>query len=241
VGSILIIKNSYEIDPKLLELLEAEHQVYIESETWGGLDVIDEHHIDVFVVMSDDHVELSIWEFLKAAREGRSRFTPIIFISKQQNDVLQSEINKRGSWYFLLFPVNQEDFLTIVEDSMEMVGMLDEKTIILEKSGHAYPYKVKDISRVERTPKRRIKIYSQKPGTNEEEEEEFFFDEPLEEFIKIHGIGTQIKKAYQSFLVNASHVKEVRKVDKELVLRNGVVVPTSKKFIDNFVLKTSKK
>jgi len=240
LGSILIIQNSYEIDQDLLELLEKAYQVHTASDTWEGLNIIDEYHIDIFVIISNDHIEASTKDFLKELWKKRSKHTPVVFISEKPSENLQFSLYKNSSWYFAEYPINHEAFISIINHAMELVNILDDQSIMLKKNRYLYPYKVKNISRIERTRNRYIKIYSRNPITLVEEQKEFFYPDPLHEFSKRHGVEKQIKQAQQSWLVNVSDIKEIRTTDMELVLVGGAVVPTSSKFIDNFRNKTKK-
>ena len=241
VGSILFIKNNYEIDPELLKQLEKDYKTYIVIDTWEGLDIISDHHIDTFIFMSDNHIEKSTHEFLDELHKERTKFTPIIFISKQPNDDLHKNLYENSSWNFISYPINHEKFIRMIKNSMAMADFLDDRIIVLEKSGHEYRYNIRNISRIQRSRDRHIKIYSRNSETGIEDAEEFFYDHPLHKFPKHHGIQKQIKQAYQSWLVNTSNVKEVRITDTELVLNNGVVVPTSRKYITNFRKEKPKK
>ena len=235
MGSILIITNNYEIDPELLELLEKEYRIHIASDTWDGLNIIDEHHIDTFAIMSNDYIEKSIMDLLIELAASRSIATPVIFISENPRETLQSKVNKSGSWYLIEYPLNHGDFMTMIRNTMIIANALNDRSITIRKKRIPYTYKVRNISRIKRTKDRYIKIYSRNPITLIEEEEEFFYEFPLPEFLKEYGIEKEIKQAQQSWLVNASEIKEVRKADMELVLANGIVIPTSKKYINNFL------
>ncbi|MCL1990172.1 MAG: LytTR family transcriptional regulator DNA-binding domain-containing protein [Defluviitaleaceae bacterium] len=233
-GSILFITNNHEIEPTLLKQLEKAYKVYLASDTWDGIDMMNENHIDAFAIMSNWHIEPVTENLLEELRKTRSKFTPTIFISKQPSDDLNTRLYTRSGWYFSVYPIHQERFMTIVSDAMELAHSVDDKTIKLKKNRDEYPYKVRNISRIKRSRHRCIKIYSQNPITGVEEEEEFFYDLPLATFLKNNGIEKYIKQSHQSWLVNVSKVKEVRTADTELVLFDGTVVPTSKKFIVNF-------
>ena len=234
VGSILFVKNNYEIDSELLKRLEKDYKTYVAIDTWAGLDIISEQHIDTFIFMSDNHIEKSTQNFLKELYTERSQLTPIIFVSEKPDKALQSKINKSNSWYFTPYPIHHEDFIEIVKNSMVMATLLDDKSIILKKSGHEYHYNIRDISRIQRSKDKHIKVYSRNAETGIKNTEEFFYNYPLHKFSKHHNIEKQIKQAHQSWLVNASKVKEIRVADTELVLTDGTVVPTSRKYINNF-------
>jgi len=234
VGSILFVKNNYEIDSELLKQLEKDYRIYVAIDTWDGLDIISDHHIDTFIFMSDNHIEKSVQNFLKELYMERSQLTPIIFISEKPSEILQLKINKSSSWCFTPYPIHHKDFIEIIKSSMKMATFLNDRTIALKKSGHEYHYSVRNISRVQRSRDRYVKVYSRDSETDIEDVEEFFYDHPLHKFSKHHDIEKQIKQAHQSWLVNASKVKEIRVADTELVLTDGTVVPTSRKYINNF-------
>ena len=124
--------------------------------------------------------------------------------------------------------------MTMLEGAMGIASVLNVKTIILKKNRHLYPLEVRNISRVQRSRNKHIFVYSRDPITGVEEKEEFFFEYPLHYFIKRHGLEKHIKQAQQSWLVHVSEVRKINIEDMELTLRNGVTVPTSKKYIDNF-------
>ena len=234
LGSILIIKNNYELQPEVLERLEKVYKVYVVEDTWGGLDTIDEHHIDIFAIMLDDYIEASTQDFLKELNKSRSRFTPVIFIAKVSNEQLKSVCYKRSSRYLTSHPIHHEELMLIIKDAMEIAVLLDDKSIVLEKVGHQCHYKVRDISRIERSRNRTIKVYSRNPDSQMDESEEFHFDAPLAEFPKQHGIEKYLEKPHQSWLVNKSHVRSVRTADMEIDLAHGIAVPANKAYIKKF-------
>lgn len=234
MGSILIIKNDYEFDPELLKRLEQDYRIHFSKDAWDALDIISENYIDIFAIISNDHHEASIEDFFRELEATRSDATPIILISEKPSKDLQSKAHQKG-WYLIGYPINHQHFISAIKRSTIIANALDDRIIILEKRGHKYPYKIRNISRIQRTKNRYIKVYSRNAITLVEEEEEFFYEHPLYEFPKHYDIEGQIKQAQQSWLVNVSEIKEIRITDTELVLHSGVVVPTSKNYIKNFI------
>ena len=237
MGSILIIHNDYDIDPALQKILKQEYTVHVAQDTWEGLDIIDENHIDIFVIMSNNHFETTIENFLKELRKIRSDVTPIIFISKKSTEALNLEILKNGGWYFIEYPIDNQAFLIMIKNAMKIANALDDRMILLKKKRHTYPYQVKNIIRIQRSRDRYIKVYSRNILTHIEETEEFFYDAPLSNFPIEHGIEKQLKQAYQSWLVNISEIKKINEPDMELEMINGTKVPLSRKYSENFGIK----
>lgn len=235
MGSILIIQNNYEIEEELQKKIKTVCNLYIAQDVWEGLDIIEEHYVDAFAIISEEHIEKATWEFLNELRKNRSKFTNIIFISATPSKELQVHLFKNNTWCFIPLPIVHDDFMSMVKNAIEMANFFDDKSIILRKNHHDYRYQVKNILKIERSKNRYIKIYTWDPlAPQTGKEEEFFYDAPLYEFIEEHGIEKQFKQAYQSWLVNEAKIVEIRRSDLELVLADGSVVPTSKKFINNF-------
>lgn len=234
MGSILIVQNDYKINLELLELLEKEYHIYVAEDVWEGLNLIEEHYIDTFVMMLDRHIGEEIKRFLKELWKNRSKHTPIVFIAEKPSEELHLHLYKNSSWYFTEYPINYEDFISIIAHSMELADILNDKGIVLKSNRHLYLYKVKNISRIERSKNRYINIYSHNPTMLTEEVQTFYYPGTLQKFLKEYDVEKQIKQAHQSWLVNISDIKEVRITDLELVLMNGTIIPTSKKFIHNF-------
>lgn len=243
LGSVLIIKNNYEIDLKLLKQLEKSDKIYMAVDAWEGLDIIDEHYIDIFVILSINPIEKSTWEFLSELYNSRSRITPIIFVAEQPSENLQSEINKNGNWYFIKYPLHHQDFISIIKNAMLIANVLDDKGFVLTKDGLPYAYQIKHISRIERNKHRYIKIYHRNPLSQIEETEEFPYKKSLDYFLEEYHLTKYIKQASQSWLVSVAEVKEIRTVNnkKELILTNGTVIPTSRIYLKNFQKKRTKK
>ena len=216
------------------------YKVYLAKDAWEGLDIIDENYIDIFAIVSNDHIEKSTWDFLNELHKEREKITPIIFVSEKPSEDLNANIYKYG-WYFIPHPIDHTDFMTLTKRVMKVANGLDDKVIELKKNRHYYTYKVKNITRIQRTRAKHIKVFSRDDVTHAEEEEEFFYEFPLHRFIEDHDIEKYMKQAQQSWLVNASEVKIVNPTDMELVLRNKAVVPTSKNYIDNFYKEEAKK
>ena len=235
MGSVLLIKNNYSVDEELLEQLREKYKIHLANDAWDGLNVIDENNIDVFVIFSGNHTEPSTKDFIKGLHQEGFDVVPIIFISEKQSEELLADMNKMGYWYFISYPVDYKDFKTVLKRAMNIAEAFDKKSIMLKKQRHLYTYKVRDISRIQRSSKNRhIIVYSRDPITGIEKKEEFFFEYPLHYFIKRHGLEKYIKQAQKGWLVHASEVVKIKTDDMELVLRCGTVIPTSKKYIDNF-------
>ena len=234
LGSVLIVNNDRKFDSTLLKWLEQNYKIYFATDGWDALDIISEYHIDVPIVMSDDHHEAFIEEFFKELEATRSAAMPVILISANPNPPLQAKAHQKG-WYLIKAPIEHQLFIDVINRTMIVADALNDKTLILEKNSHKYPYKVKNITRIQRSRDRCINVYSLNPATLVEEVKEFSFKSTLAQFPKQYNIEKYFKQAQQSWLVNASMVKEIRTVDMELVLFDGTVVPTSKKFIENFI------
>ncbi|MCL2559386.1 MAG: LytTR family transcriptional regulator DNA-binding domain-containing protein [Turicibacter sp.] len=234
MGSVLIIKNNYEIEQALQDKLKEKYQLHIVEDAWSGLDTLDEHHIDVFIMMSAEETSDEILNFLRQAREDHSEWTPTIFISTERTEKLQLERDKSVASFFIPYPIIDNELLERLETCVRVAVLFDDQTIIIEKNGDDYKYKVKHVSRIERIKGRRIKVYYHNPVTQMEETEDFYYDHPLEDFITFHRVENRIRQAHQSWLVNTSHVKSVSSADYELILYDGKAVPTSRKFIGNF-------
>lgn len=232
--SILIIKNEYEIKLSVQEQLEQDYKVYFADDTWGGLDAIEEKHIDIFVVGSDGHDTDPVWDFIKELHLNRWEATPIIFISKEPADNLYKKANNYG-WYLLSYPVDSENFTTVVKRAMVVATALNEKFITLKKDGHDYKFNVKDITHIHRKRDKYITIYSYDPMTHIEHENEFYFGFALSYFLKRYEITKYIKQTHRSWLVNNSQVKSINRKDMEITLRCGVTIPTSRKYISDFL------
>ena len=234
MGSLLIIENNYKIDPKLQKLLEKVYRTYIVKDPWDGLNIIGEHHIDMFAVMSDDHRERFTEDFFRELEATRSDAISIILISETPTIAIQSKANEKG-WYLIKYPIDHQQLINALKRAMIVANALNDRVIVFYKGGHRYPYQLKHITRIQRSRNRSVKVYSQNPDKPVEEVEEFFFKYPLSEFSKYYDVERYIKQAHQSWLVNTSAVREVRAPDLELVLSNGRVVPTSKNYIENFI------
>ena len=235
--SILIIKDNEVIDPDFPVELETLYKVYFAQDAREGLDIINEYYIDLFVIMSGDHTKRSIKNFLKELYSKRSKFTPIIFIAEKPSKTLQSKLYTRSGWCFIKYPIERENFSIVIKNATEMASLFDDdKYIVLTKNmrREKHVYKVIDITRIQRSKPSYIKVYSRNALTSVEEEKEFFYRESLQKFLEDYDIGKRFKQAQQSWLVNISEVKKIRKADLTLILNNGVEVPTSKKYIANF-------
>lgn len=240
-GSILVIRNDYKIDSGFQTELEINYQLHIVENTQFALDVIDDHYIDIFIFMSDEHIEISTEAFLNnLLNANRSIITPVVFVSKNSNEELQKRINLSCNWYFLLYPIDFEDLkfvLKQIENTLEFF----EKSITLEKDGFEYEYRVKDISRIERSGNRKITVFGMHTLDDLATELEFTYRSSLEKFLVEFGVDKKIKQAHQSWLVNVSKIREVRPTTMELVLDDGTIVPSSRKFIGQFYKKKSRK
>ena len=235
MGSILIIKNNYEVDPELLKLLKQSYKVHLAEDAWHGQDILSENYIDVSIIASDDHIEKSTWDFINELHRDRLETTPIIFISKKLNEQLSTELLERGGWFFLSYPIDKEKFLAILKNqAMAMAQVYNTKGIILKKSRESYHYKIKDISRIERTTSKSIAVYTFNSHTLEETKKEFRYEFSLVGFLKLHNIENFFTQASQSCLVNTAEVEVVKGSTMELVLRCGASVPVSRNYIKNF-------
>lgn len=229
--SLLFVKNNYEIDPELLKQLRKEFALYISSNTFEAFDVVNDHCI--FIIMIDHSIDEFTRSFLEEIYNARSLSTPIIFISKNPSEDFKSEVNRNSGWNLVDFPINQQEFMLLIKNEMRIAIALNEKIISLEKNGMVYIYNVRNISRIERSRRRYIKVYCSTPTTFINEEEEFYFDEPLYNFPTKFNIQDRIKHIHQSWLVNTSYIARIRKSDREIDLNIGITLPLSLKFMKN--------
>jgi len=241
MDSILIIEKNYKFDPQLQVKLEKENRLYFAKDIHDAIEIIEEHYIDIFVIMSETHIDLPTEKFLQTLYETRPIITPIIFIAENPDETLYSKVSQTGGWYLLKFPIDRHDFLNVVQNITEIANLIEVKNIQILKNGAVFPYSIKDIIRIERSRNKHINVFSHglKPGT--EEVNEFFYAPPLAQFISDHNLGRWVKKAHQSWLVKVSEIKEVRPTEMVLILKNGKVIPTSRRHINTFRPKKTKK
>jgi len=232
---ILIIKNNHDLDVELQRQLEESYQIHLAKDAFEGQTIINKNYIDVSIIISDNHIEEDTWSFIKMLHVEQSELSPIIFISNEVSKELQAHLCVTYGWFFTSSPIEHEILMEIISKAMEIAQVINEKSIRLKKKkGHsfAYKYKLKDISRIERSRDRTIKIYASNSFYGEELE--FFYPFPLQEFLVEHGIEKEFKQAHQSWLVNVSHVRKIFLTDLKLILADGTVVPSSRKFIGQF-------
>jgi len=235
VEHILFIRNNYEIDSKLLELLKKDYKVSIVGDADDAQVIIREKYIDVFVIASDNHIEENTWKFFKELHKNRSEMTPIIFISKQEpNQILNSNLYVYN-WYFMPCPIDHSLFSTLMERVMITARTLNDKSIVLMRNRIYHPFKVVDVSRINRSKPRHITLYSDNPQKGKEDEEEFFYRGPLSDFPKKYGVEMFFKQASQSWIVNVNYVKEINPTDMIITLKNGIEIPTSENYIHHFL------
>lgn len=235
MGSVLIVTNNYSIDPELIEKMEEEkHTVHLVKDTCAASEIIDKRYFDGFIMITDDPLSEENKEFLDKLQKQHIKGTMIVFISKKRSLSLQDDIRNYIGGHLLAYPVNQEELIELMSWSMELASAIDTKKIILRKRWKLYPYRVKDIFAVERTEKRHIKIHYCDPDKPHiVKTEEFFYRFSLKSFIKKHGLEKHMRLVQNAWLVNLSKVKMVDPTAEWLVLINGMVVPTTKKFIED--------
>jgi len=229
-----MITHDYDIEPELLKTLADKYRSHVVKNAWDGLDAIAEAYFDVFVVFSNDHSEAHIEAFFNELEKMQALATPIILVSENPSEALQTKAHQ-NAWYLFSRPINLLYFMTAIDRSVHLANALDQRTIILEKGGHKYKYRIRDIQRVQKSRDRNVLVYSVDALTGKEIAREFFFKHALSRFPAYYGIEKQLKQAQQSWLVNAFRVTEIRTNDMELVLDDGTVVPTSKKYMRNFM------
>lgn len=234
--SILLITNNYEIDPELQALLEQNYKIFIAKNTSSGLAILAEEYIDVFIIMSDHYIEEGNQDFVMQlySELDRPKVTPIIFSSTELSEELNADILKYG-WDFVPYPLHYDYLMLILKKAMIIANTISDQTIFLKKSAREYRYKVKNILRIERSRNRHVKVHSRNPLTQEMEVEEFYFEFPLGQFIKRHGIKRYLVQSQQSWIVNVTEIKIVDPVYMMLIMLDGTAVPTSLKFVGNFL------
>lgn len=94
----------------MLKLLESKYKVYVRQDAYNGVELISENYVDIFVIMSDNHIETETWEFINELHKNRMKITPIVFVSHTLSDDLESHRHRYG-WFFHLYPIRHEDFL----------------------------------------------------------------------------------------------------------------------------------
>ena len=241
MGTILVVKNNDEFDQGLLERLERMGKVHVATSIWTALDVVERYHVDVYAfTISENLAEADVLDFLKQATVGRSELTPFIFVANQLSMALKSKIGETAGWYHIEVPIEHARFLRMVNNAMKMASFLDNARIRLDKQGIEHAYRVKDVTRIERLTGRRINVYYYDEGRKKEREESFFFDHPLRDFPTRHGVEKHLYQVSQSWLVNESEIQKINYRDMEITLTNGVVVPTSRKFVQALTKKTPK-
>ena len=232
--SVLFIKNNYYIDSKLQELLEEDYMVYIAENVHDALEIVSANYIAVFVILSSDYIQDGSLAFVQQLYEQRSTTTPIIFSTETLTDGLNYDCLTNG-WYFLPFPIMYDFLLPILKKAMLIADAMDDQIIVVKKYKTEYEYRVADIILVQRIRNRYIRIYSRNAETNEIEINDFFFSLSLGQFITHFGIRKYLVQCNQSWIVNHTDIKIVDPTKMNLTLNNGTTVPSSSKYIRNFL------
>jgi len=230
---LIITEDNYKVDPELLGSIEKNHETYI-ADSCTGLDAMDEQYFDVAIIMADDLEKASIKELVSEFLKERSLLTPIVYASANRDEELIENLSLNSGRYFLQYPIDPEKSKKVMNDALLVVDILDDKEITLEKDGHGYPYKAKNIFAVELVKPRWIKVYGRDQINNTEGAREFFYDGAFRDFPIEYGIEKFLIQARQNWLVSPFYIKEVKISDKELVLRDGRVIPSSKENIKKF-------
>jgi len=230
--SLLIINDSYELSCEWLAVLRQQYRLHFVKNTWDAQNMIEKHSIDVLIMMSKQPLQPAFEKFLAAIDYEYGIKMPVIFVSDQLTKALSLHLLKKGNWYFSMFPPDDKEFLRMLAEAMKITQITRTKVIILERRGSVYPYQVNRITRIGRSKLRHIKIYSFNEQTGKEETQELSYNFPLATFLVNHGLETYFWQVQQSWLVNKAHIKEINSADQEIILTNGVVVPSSKQYIE---------
>lgn len=241
MGRILMIQNNYSIEPELQKQLEEKYLVHTTLDSKEATNMIDETYFDIFIIMLDDHIDNSTWFFLDELRTIQDVHTPVVFMIQAPSDDLQSALYRNGSWSAIPQTINHQDFMVAISEQIRIAYKICDKIITLEKDGYRYPYRVRDISYIERSGDRKITVYGSHMVDPLETKVEFSYSPGLDKFLVDFGIEREIKQAHQSWLVNTSKVRKARTADMKLILDDGTIIPTSRKHISKFQKKKLKK
>ncbi|MCL2558963.1 MAG: LytTR family transcriptional regulator DNA-binding domain-containing protein [Turicibacter sp.] len=237
--SILIVTNDYIVEPEVLELLAKDYHVLVASDEVDEFDIIDKTHIDVFMIMSEKHINDATWDlFCELDRRGRE-LTPVIFVSETLDEELNARILQTGYQYFTHFPFDHDELIGILKNAMLLASKFYEKVVILEKNRIEFHHPVKRITHIKKIEKRWVRIFYLEG--NEEKSDDYPYDAPLGDFPKRHGVEHHLKQAHQSWLVNPAYIKAASRVDTEITLETGSKVPIGGKFLSDFTKKKKKK
>jgi len=231
--SILMVTNNFKFDSNLLEALKKDYKVYVAKEGWEAQDMMEHFQIDVFVVASDDHLEYNMENFFAHLESTRSPATPVILITRKPSDLVQHRADDKG-WYLVRYPLDVEQFLNCVKNSAFIANLLDERSLILERSGGDRIFMLKDVFAIERGEGKSVFVHYIDPDDGRNLKERFIHKRSMADFLGDYKIEKQFAQAQQSWLINRSFVLEIDSVGYELHLKNGRIIPTSKNYINNF-------
>jgi len=234
VQNILLIKNNHNIDPKIQKLLAKDYTIYIVENVGDALKTVKEKYIDVFIILTTDFIQEGNLDFVQQVYEKQSNVTPFIFSAAALTEDLDVARFKYG-WDFIPYPIEIEYFLPMLKKAMIIARTLNEQVIVLKKNAVQYRFNVSEIVRVNRIRNRYIRVYWRNPENNEIETEDFFFEFPLGQFITRLEVGKHLVQSHQSWIVNLAEVKIVDPIKMVLIMIDGTIVPTSQKFVRNFL------
>lgn len=230
---LIIAEDNYEVDLELLGLAKKNYKTHVVN-SCTGLDTIGKQYFDWSIIMADDLEKASIKEFTMEFLKKRSLLTPIVYVSANRDEELIEKLSWSSGRYFLQYPIDPEKSKKVVADALRIMDVLDDKIITFEKDGYGYPYKATDIYAIELVETRRIKVYGRDQIDGTEEDRIFFYKAAFKDLPMKYGVERFLVQAKQNWLVNPFYIKEVRKKDEEILLKTGMVVPSSRGNIKKF-------
>lgn len=230
MGSFLIVTNNRAIESESLKYLQNQHKASVAKNECEGRDRMDERYFGALIIATDEPLSDSVQKFVDYFQCGRKIQAPVIFISENASKELLCEIIQKYTFADLIsYPIDFNEFMIAVIKSKNIVSVTQTKKVIIYKKGVKYEYDVGDIFSVYKSKRWNITIYN-----GDGEGEEFHYEFPISQFIEDYELEGYIKQSQQSWLVNVSKIKEVVRKKMILILDNGTVVPTSRKFIKGF-------
>jgi len=226
--NILIVANHQTADLDWVQHLKKDHVIHQVNQTCEATTLNHVINFDLFISVSKTQIDKSTWDLIDEVYSGRSRMTPFIFITEQRNEKRTPHESNRTSWFFLTSPIKMDELNFVMDEALTLIESTNIQTFQVEDK----TYQVRDVACIKRYEKRYLILYSHDPDDPTIENEDMYpYRAPFKRFFEERMIEEYFVQVRENWFVNRAYIKEIRHGDREVLLKNGMVIPASKEHL----------